>query len=712
MRLALVAIGVLVCTVVAYAATSAPSVVENQRERAATLGLVGGNKSSPLLAIDLTENEDRRWDGFSVSRILVAQRDGSQGAKPLAGTEQLPGPGEVLVSPRLEELMSQNETIEKLMSAYTVVGSIGGSGLAQPRELRAVIGVAADTTGLEPVSGQGLAVEALSPTQRALTLGLGLLLFVVVAIPTLALVVMSARLGSRQRRTRIDALRRIGLSRARTRGVMAVETAVVALPATALGMVFFAVGRRIDRIPLTDVSFDGAAASPPFWLALLLPLLVTAGAMAAASAGIGVVDDTRQVGAASTLPTSSRAGFVVLAAAAASLAVLPWVPAGASKALMLWTSLGVAGVGLLMSASGLVIAASRLLAHLARTAGTLVGHRVNTREPGTTTRLAGVVAVVLVGVAGAGGFLSILQGGTNAREAASGSITISVSDYASALTLEGLRNVNGVMGVAPVVDLNGNRDTVLAMVVDCDKLATVVGNASGCADEVQWTGNLANGRASVLSKSQTVQVAGQNVALPLRRSAVDLSGGGAVFDGLLKVPSRFFPDGAPAARRYILTLPGELRSAVIAAISSQAPTAGFNFGDDTAADTDSAAYATEVSLLLVGSTVGIAVAVLALAVSAAGEAGSRRHRLRGLTVIGASRRERTRTHVASTFTPMALLALVATLIAWACNAAMHALDERAGISAGAYAVMVGGSAAAALLITAVTLPSALGRDAE
>lgn len=612
--------------------------------------------------------------------------------------------------------MDTDSTIDALMSEYDIIGTIQDNGLVNPRELRAIIGVNPSTIGLEGTDGQGGTVESMSFAQRSLQVGLGALVFIIVSIPTLALVVLSARLGSRERRTRIRALRRLGMSRVAIRAVMGVETAVAAIPGGVLGLALFDSGRRLNHIPGTRIDFDGRQAALEPWMFVGVPLLVVMGAVVVAAAGSGLdeaaIASKRRVPGAGT--SSTKSGFAALGLSGVALVALPWLPQGAVKAMTLWTSLGVAAIGLLLSAAGIVAGLSKVWARHSRTAGGFVGFKINSTEPGTTTRLAGVVAVVLVGIAGAGGFLSILQGGTNERvPSAQAFVTVSVSDYAFALSLDRVRRIDGVSAAVPVVDLKGNKDTVLAIVADCDDLGRVAGVAARrCTNGLQWVGNQTNGRAIVLSSSDRIDTGTGRVATPRRRDAVDVSGVGSIFEGLAKISPSALTISQFDPRRYLVRAPTENVSETLATISSIAPTSGFDFGDGVATDTDSSEYASEITILLVGATVAVAVAVLALGVSAAGETRSRRDRLIGLAVIGASRRERARTHVATTFMPLLTLALIAIVVSWGTNVAMGLLDDRAGLGADSYVAMLLGSAVASTAITVATLWPALAYNSR
>ncbi|MDR6176044.1 hypothetical protein QE364_003825 [Nocardioides zeae] len=712
LRGALLFVGVLAVTFLALAGAAVPALTAHQHERVAAAALryagedaatAGTDRASVPRGLDGDRLPDRRWGGHVVARTLVAIDPRNSPTWTIPGVDRLPGPGEAVLSPRLAREVQSDEVLGALVSTYTVVGTIGPEGLAAPDELRAVLGVPVTTANLEPVVGAGVA-----PPQETFTrvgLVVAVLSAVVTTVPAVAFVVLCARLGSRQRRSRLRGLRRLGMSRAAVRTVMVTESAVVAVPGALAGVAAFEAARFLRRVPGTSVSFfpdDLALPVTTTVLVLGAVLLVAAVACAAGVEVDGSRHDRGRVRRGGVLRDLGllSVGLVLLLVGPAALS------GGVTTALAMWTAIGLVALGAARASSWIGATACRGAARTVRRPGWFVGLRLASGEPGTPARVTALLAALVVGVAASVAFLSLLTGGVNARGGAPGSSVVAVSDHGRILDDDAVGSVDGVVVSVSVVDLEGDQDAVPAVTaVTCDELRTLLSAALDGCDEVTPTWLSRSGEPTTVSTSTSVTTPdGRELDLPPASSTL-AAGGTDLVEGMLFVPA--LPDPPTgAARRYLVRIDGDA-PAVLAAIVSRAPTASFDFGSGVAADTDSREYTGEISALVAAFVVAGFIAWLGLLTSVLGETAARRSQLGGLRVIGAPRSALAQAHVAAVATPVVAVTLVAVALGWVVTLRMWSLDDRVAVTPVLWVVLVTAGLATAALTALTTLPAAL-----
>lgn len=246
-RIMLMAVGAFVAAFALLSLAAIPSVVSRQQERFAEQSLTRAFliDSEPRF---FASRSDDLWRSRFLTRIVVA--DGADGAEPPPWLERFPAPGEVMLSPALEQLrMTEPELARRF--PQTAVDGIRADRLLTPEQLMAVVGVTAselDPSGLILEIDDGsvnseAAVEYYPDygvvgfggddqlsgldTRGVRFLVLGSTMFILV--PTAILVGASARLSWRTMERRLAALRLIGMTPRQTRLISAVEAAVVAL---------------------------------------------------------------------------------------------------------------------------------------------------------------------------------------------------------------------------------------------------------------------------------------------------------------------------------------------------------------------------------------------------------------------------------------------------------------------------------------------------
>jgi hypothetical protein len=162
------------------------------------------------------------------------------------GVDRLPGPGEVVVSPALAQLMRAVPD-DQLRNRFPgrVVGSIGPEGLIAPAELVGIVGRTPqemrDTHGTEVIRG-------IEQPGKPISLGgfyriLISLLAMLIVGPVVVFVAMVTRIGAARREQRFAAIRLAGATRLQTAALATTETVAAAVVGTVLGLLGFLAAR-------------------------------------------------------------------------------------------------------------------------------------------------------------------------------------------------------------------------------------------------------------------------------------------------------------------------------------------------------------------------------------------------------------------------------------------------------------------------------------
>jgi hypothetical protein len=279
LRSVLTAIGVGVATAGLLLTAGLPTALDQLSERNAARmdHQVAPSPAPPagddtlLIGIATTVHEGQEVHG----RLLRAE--GTDPPLP-PGVTEIPGPGELLLSPALADLLDAPGT-EALRSRFDhpVVGEIGPEGLLGPHELAYYLG-----SGDLAVENAGIRITAFGgepgPVVRGpVVLLLGTVGVVVMLTPVVVFLGAAVRFGGEQRERRLAALRLMGADRRAVRRVAAGET----LPGVGLGLVlgalFFYAGRPIvETVGVGPGLYAGDVAPHPVLGALVfagVPLL-------------------------------------------------------------------------------------------------------------------------------------------------------------------------------------------------------------------------------------------------------------------------------------------------------------------------------------------------------------------------------------------------------------------------------------------------------
>jgi hypothetical protein len=274
------AVGVAVGVALVLWLASVPGALQSRADREAWRNYdVGGDTASAALLLANTKDnvEGQRIDRFDVAALKPNV--------PVApGIPEIPGPGEVLMSPALAEL-SRSKPPAELADRFkgTVVGLLGDQALKYPGELVAIVGHdpsempnATATTGLAAQGRPGEVNQMLVFLSR-----IGL---VVLIAPCLVLVASAARLTAARRERRLAALRLAGATPQQVVSMTVAETAIASVFGAVLGVVLTYPLRYVTaRIP-----WDGGTWYLPDWspsalmivfVLVVAPLLVVGAAV-------------------------------------------------------------------------------------------------------------------------------------------------------------------------------------------------------------------------------------------------------------------------------------------------------------------------------------------------------------------------------------------------------------------------------------------------
>ncbi|MER5394723.1 FtsX-like permease family protein, partial [Saccharopolyspora sp. NPDC002686] len=272
-RLVVTAVGIGLGVVVLLGAATIPNVVAAQAERENARNPVAPG-DAPGVGV-LVAHSNMLELGQTYVRGLQL-RELRPDAPVAPGLERNPGPGEVVVSPALQELLRApgGELLRPRLPAE-IVGVIGEDGLTGPGELFFYAGSDSLSPRSDRVdgvvdhfgeSGQ-YGTTAFEPdAQLLLLLGIAVLL-----VPIVVYVAATARLAEAARQRRLAAMRLVGATSAQVRRMAAGESLAGAVLGVALGWLLLVLVRpAVEAAGLGELSIFGSDLRPVWWLALLI----------------------------------------------------------------------------------------------------------------------------------------------------------------------------------------------------------------------------------------------------------------------------------------------------------------------------------------------------------------------------------------------------------------------------------------------------------
>ncbi|MER7400112.1 ABC transporter permease [Streptomyces sp. NPDC000151] len=275
-RTALSAVGVGIGVAVLLLAASAPSVLDawHGREKAReNLGQMHEPRASDRTV--RYAQADTSFHGDPVRGRLV-RPDGAHPPVP-PGLDRLPGPGEMVVSPALRELLAAPGSAQlRARLDYKVIGTIGDTGLLGPQELTFVAGLDDRPAGeAYRIAHFGKIFDPQPPSARLVLLTV--MACVVLLMPVVVFIGTAVRFGSDRREARLAALRLVGADIPTTRRIAAGEAVVGAVLGVVAGLLIFLAGRQaVGAVTLWGVNVFPADVVPAPGLAALVAVLVPA----------------------------------------------------------------------------------------------------------------------------------------------------------------------------------------------------------------------------------------------------------------------------------------------------------------------------------------------------------------------------------------------------------------------------------------------------
>ncbi|WP_354700803.1 hypothetical protein DSM112329_01093 [Paraconexibacter sp. AEG42_29] len=281
LRAAMTAIGVGLGVALLLAAASIPAMIAGSEDRGSARSTpFGGGPTKAGPGTLLIGGVDTTYRGDDlIGRDL--QREGPRAPAP-PGVRQLPAPGTMVVSPKLNDLLnsSQGRLLRERLDAR-VVGIIGDSGLRGPAELvfyrgtdrfGKLAGVSADRD-VERIArfGDGQKAEPLGPLLSLIVA----IAVIVLLLPVAVFVAAAVRFGGEDRDRRLAALRLVGADRATAARVAAGETLFGAVAGIGVGAaLFFGLRPLVERFSIEDISVFAGDVRPSAVLTVLILVLV------------------------------------------------------------------------------------------------------------------------------------------------------------------------------------------------------------------------------------------------------------------------------------------------------------------------------------------------------------------------------------------------------------------------------------------------------
>jgi len=279
LRTALTAVGVGLGVVLLLGATSVPTLVDGHRDRARARDSLRfesiPKQAGPrtlLVASTITQ-----FRGDTISGLLVSP-EGAQPPVP-AGLQELPGPGEMVVSPGLAELLDSPDGQRLLADRfpYERAGTIAAEGLRGPRELYFYAG-----SDVLEQGGVTRRIDAFGSQMPPEPLDAVLVLVVAVVVAVLLLPVAlflaaAVRFGGEQRDRRLAALRLVGADAWMARRIAAGEAMLAAAVGIAVGVgLFLALRPAAEHLAPFDVGVYAKDMRPGAVLMVCVLLLIPA----------------------------------------------------------------------------------------------------------------------------------------------------------------------------------------------------------------------------------------------------------------------------------------------------------------------------------------------------------------------------------------------------------------------------------------------------
>ncbi|MFE1378346.1 FtsX-like permease family protein [Streptomyces sp. NPDC058740] len=614
----------------------------------------------------------KEMDPQPVSNVSFATREDAYGAEPLyrvfvartgpgrtplpPGLDRLPAPGEVVLSPRLQEVLHDHPGVSGLVPGK-VAGVIGPAGLAGPDDLYAYIG---NTEEQLPSDARELAWfgSRFSPNPVVDESTLDILRFTLSCIVLLPLVVflsVCARLSAESRARRLAALRLVGLSVKDTLRVNAGETVAAAFLGAVVGVIgYLGFNEVMARIGLPGLHWYPADGRPgvgtlAVCLVLCPALAWFVGRRSAREAALTPLNVRRtaqrkppkKYGTLLLVPGLGVIGGYCV------LSVLGRDPSGGSASSVLVPgAVLLTGAGLVFGLAPVTAWLARRLAGRVRSLPLTLAMRRAEVEPGSALRVVtGLVLLVYASSLTQGVLVELDQ--VSRRTAPVQEYQIAMSEISphqqgELARVEGVRaSVVAVQSWTP--DTGEFTPSVSAVIATCSQIAGFTDWSKGCVDgkvlRVHESGAPTEYDAKPGQRFPFALKDGRRVtiAVPHARFAVGAYQPSVIGSGEILIPPSLLPSAALPSEGTYLHLATAADDATVRrtldAIGAIAPTAKV---EPVGIVFESLHQLTVIrSLLAAGMVLGLVVGVAAFVVSVADRAMERRGQVTALALLGA-----------------------------------------------------------------------------
>ncbi|GAB3570763.1 FtsX-like permease family protein [Amycolatopsis endophytica] len=532
LRLAMTAFGIALAVAVLLPAAAFHHLVGAQAERAAAIAPVTEPRAgvAPLLTYNWYPSV-----GDDFVEVTAVAATGPDSPVP-PGTDRVPAPGELIVSPELAaKLASADGASLQAQLPGHVAGQLSMEGVSGAGDLTAYYGVPA--AQIEAEGDEAGRVYAFGKPYTGLGLSAAMLAVIVpvaavLLLPLLIFVTTASRMGAAQRERRLAALRLIGLDSRQVKRVAAAESLVGAVIGLAAGFGFFAVLRTFvaDILPFGLRIFPEDFV-PPWPLVVVIVLLVPALAVGSAMFGLrrtiveplGVVRQGKPVRRRMWWRWTLTAIGVLLLAATLALD-------GGNDAAAL--ALAAGSVFLLIGVTALLPwLVERLVERLrgGPPSWQLAIRRLQL-DSGTASRVVSGLVVVLAGTIMAQGVITSLSASASERTAPDGvaaaPVRVLTTAEHEAEVAELAGSAAGVTGTHPVrnITFRSGEERIYGTVGDCVGLR-VQANIGDCADgdvfyvasspgATAQSGTVPSGTVRLQGYSRTTEVDGPQWTVP------------------------------------------------------------------------------------------------------------------------------------------------------------------------------------------------------
>ena len=272
-RTALTALGVGLGMIVLLTAASVPTMLRAVDARQTARDVVGGPHPRLLVATSDTTFRGDAIRGRSLEPLVARP--------PLPpGVTRMPGPGELVVSPALRDLLA-SEPLLRARLPGRIVGTIGDAGLSGAREYAFYAGAAHLSRNYAQLATGFGTRDAGNPLPGFLVLLIAVAV-VILLLPIGVFIATAVRFGSDARDRRLAALRLVGADRSMAVRIAAGEALAGALAGMAVGTLGFLAARPLaERYRLQDISVFTHDLRPSATLTALILVAVPLAAVVA-----------------------------------------------------------------------------------------------------------------------------------------------------------------------------------------------------------------------------------------------------------------------------------------------------------------------------------------------------------------------------------------------------------------------------------------------